>query len=131
MTKAELVDHVAAAVQLPKSQTDAVLTQCLQATMDTLQAGEAVDVPHGRSLGGVRAGSNDVGDAHDPRKLPVRRREIPDHWVAVPSAKLSLLDVPQSPRSRVSKPRKRKSSGVRVGAGRRPCYLLRILPGKS
>ena len=43
MTKAELVDHVAAAVQLPKSQTDAVLTQ-LQATMDTLQAGEAVDL---------------------------------------------------------------------------------------
>ena len=44
MTKAELVDHVAAAVQLPKSQTDAVLTQCLQAIMDTLQAGEAVDL---------------------------------------------------------------------------------------
>jgi integration host factor subunit beta len=44
MTKAELVDHVAAAVQLPKSQTDAVLTKCLQAIMDTLQAGEAVDL---------------------------------------------------------------------------------------
>jgi nucleoid DNA-binding protein len=44
MTKAELVDHVAATVQLPKSQTDAVLTQCLQAIMDALQAGEAVDV---------------------------------------------------------------------------------------
>src|SRR5207342_890374 len=44
MTKAALVDHVAAAVQLPKSQTDAVLMQCLQAIMDTLQAGEAVDV---------------------------------------------------------------------------------------
>jgi nucleoid DNA-binding protein len=44
MTKAELVDHVAATVQLPKSQTDAVLTQCLQATMDAVQAGEAVDL---------------------------------------------------------------------------------------
>jgi nucleoid DNA-binding protein len=44
MTKAELVDHVAATVQLPKSQTDAVLTQCLQAIMDALQAGESVDV---------------------------------------------------------------------------------------
>ena len=31
MTKAELVDHVAATVQLSKAQTDAVLTQCLQA----------------------------------------------------------------------------------------------------
>jgi nucleoid DNA-binding protein len=39
MTKADLVDHVAATVQLPKSQTDAVLTQCLQAIMDALQAG--------------------------------------------------------------------------------------------
>jgi nucleoid DNA-binding protein len=44
MTKAELVDHVAATVQLPKSQTDAVLTQCLQAIMDAVQAGEAVDL---------------------------------------------------------------------------------------
>ena len=44
MTKAELVDHVAATVQLPKSQTDAVLTQCLQAIIDTVHAGEAVDL---------------------------------------------------------------------------------------
>ena len=48
MTKAELVDHVAATVQLPKSQTDAVLTQCLQAIIDTVQAGEAGDL---RGLG--------------------------------------------------------------------------------
>ena len=41
MTKAELVDHVAAAVHLPKSQTDTVLTQCFQAIMDALQAGES------------------------------------------------------------------------------------------
>jgi nucleoid DNA-binding protein len=44
MTKAELVDHVAAAVHLPKAQTDTVLTQCLQAIMDALQAGESVDL---------------------------------------------------------------------------------------
>ena len=44
MTKAELVDHVAATVQLSKSQTDAVLTQCLQAIIDAVQAGEAVDL---------------------------------------------------------------------------------------
>src|SRR5262249_58727149 len=44
MTKAELVDHVAATVQLSKSQTDAVLTQCLQAIMDAVQAGEAVEL---------------------------------------------------------------------------------------
>ena len=44
MTKADLVDHVAATVQLPKSQTDAVLTQCLQAIIDAVQAGAAVDL---------------------------------------------------------------------------------------
>ena len=44
MTKAELIDHVAATVHLPKTQTDAVLTQCLQAIMETLQTGESVDL---------------------------------------------------------------------------------------
>ena len=44
MAKAELVDHVAATVQLSKAQTDAVLTQCLQAIIAAVQAGEAVDL---------------------------------------------------------------------------------------
>ena len=44
MTKAELVDHVAATVPLSKAQTDAVLTQCLQAIIAAVQAGEAVDL---------------------------------------------------------------------------------------
>lgn len=44
MTKAELVDQVAATVQLSKAQTDAVLTHGLQAIMDALQAGETVDL---------------------------------------------------------------------------------------
>jgi integration host factor subunit beta len=44
MTKAELVDHVAATVSLSKSQTEAVLTQCFQGIMDALQAGESVEL---------------------------------------------------------------------------------------
>jgi len=44
MTKADLVDHMAATVQLSKAQTDAVLTKCLQAIMDALQAGESVEL---------------------------------------------------------------------------------------
>ena len=44
MTKAELVDQVAATVPLSKAQTDAVLTQCLQAIMEALQAGESVEL---------------------------------------------------------------------------------------
>jgi nucleoid DNA-binding protein len=44
MTKAELVDQVAATVQLPKHQTDAVITRFLQAIMDALHAGESVEL---------------------------------------------------------------------------------------
>jgi nucleoid DNA-binding protein len=44
MTKADLVNHVASAVQLPKHQTDTVITQFLQAIMDALQAGETVEL---------------------------------------------------------------------------------------
>src|SRR2546427_9434813 len=44
MTKAELVDQVAATVQLPKSQIDAVLTQFLQSIMAALQAGETPEI---------------------------------------------------------------------------------------
>ena len=44
MTKTELVDHVAAAVQLPKHQTETVITQFLQAIMDALQAGQSVEL---------------------------------------------------------------------------------------
>ena len=44
MTKADLVAHVATAVQLPKHQTDTVITQCLQAIMEALQAGETVEL---------------------------------------------------------------------------------------
>ena len=44
MTKTELVDHVAAAVQLPKHQTETVITQFLQAIMGALQAGQSVEL---------------------------------------------------------------------------------------
>jgi Bacterial DNA-binding protein len=44
MTKAALVDQVAATVHVSKSQTDAVLTQCVQAIMEALQAGESVEL---------------------------------------------------------------------------------------
>jgi hypothetical protein len=51
MTRTELVDHVAAAIQLPKVHTDAVLAQCLQPMMDTLQAGSETHPSHAYSHG--------------------------------------------------------------------------------
>ena len=42
MTKAELVDHVAERVQLPKYQTEALVTSALQGIMDALRTGDKV-----------------------------------------------------------------------------------------
>jgi nucleoid DNA-binding protein len=64
MTKAELVDHVAAAVQLPKAHTDAVLTQCLQAIMDALQAGQTVEL---RGFGRFRLRHRQARAGRNPR----------------------------------------------------------------
>src|SRR5215510_307539 len=44
MTKAELVDHVAERVQLPKYQTATVVTAVLQGIMDALRAGDKVEL---------------------------------------------------------------------------------------
>ena len=51
MTKAELVDHVAATVQLPKTKTEAVITHFLQSIMDALQTGDNVEL---RGFGSFR-----------------------------------------------------------------------------
>jgi nucleoid DNA-binding protein len=50
MTKAELVDQVAATVDLSQSQTEVVLTQCLQAIMDALQGGVVYPNPADNSM---------------------------------------------------------------------------------
>jgi nucleoid DNA-binding protein len=77
MTKAELVDQVAATVHLSKSQTDAVLTQCVQAIMEALQAGESVELRgfarfylHYRQ---ARAGRN----THTGGTIPIPAKAVP------------------------------------------------------
>jgi integration host factor subunit beta len=42
MTKTELVDYIAERVQLPKYQTEAVVTSVLQGIMDALRTGDTV-----------------------------------------------------------------------------------------
>jgi len=77
MTKAELVDHVAATVQLPKSQTDAVLTQCLQAIMDALQAGESVEL---RGFGRFHLRHRQPRAGRNPRTgetIPIPAKAVP------------------------------------------------------
>ena len=64
MTKAELVDHVAAAVQLPKHQTDTVFTPFLQAIMEALQAGKMVEL---RGFGRFQLRHRQARAGHNPR----------------------------------------------------------------
>ena len=64
MTKAELVDQVAATVQLPKNKTDAVITGFLQGIMDALQAGDNVEL---RGFGSFRLRHRQARNGRNPR----------------------------------------------------------------
>ena len=78
MTKAELVDHVAATVQLPKSQTDAVLTQFMQAIIDALQAGESVDL---RGFGRFQLRHRPARTGRNPRTGEAIPLSAVENWV--------------------------------------------------
>jgi integration host factor subunit beta len=64
MTKADLVDRVAAAEQLTKRQTEAVLTQFLQGIMAALQAGDHVAL---RGFGRFRLRHRPARAGRNPR----------------------------------------------------------------
>ena len=64
MTKAELVDQVAGTAQLPKHQTEAVITRFLQAIMDALHAGESVEL---RGFGRFRLRRRQARAGRNPR----------------------------------------------------------------
>ena len=64
MTKAELVDQIAATAHLPKHQTDAVITRFLQAIMDALHAGESVEL---RGFGRFRLRHRQSRAGRNPR----------------------------------------------------------------
>jgi nucleoid DNA-binding protein len=64
MTKTELVDQVAATVQLPKHQTDAVITRFLQGIMDALHTGEKVEL---RGFGSFRLRHRQPREGRNPR----------------------------------------------------------------
>jgi len=77
MTKAELVDQVAATVQLSKAQTDAVLTQGFQAIIGALQAGETVDL---RGFGRFQLRHRPARTGRNPRTgetIPIPAKAVP------------------------------------------------------
>src|SRR4051812_48367406 len=77
MTKAELVDQVAATVQLPKHQIEVVLTRCLQGIMDALQAGDKVEL---RGFGTFRLRHRQAREGRNPRTgdtVPIPAKAVP------------------------------------------------------
>lgn len=77
MTKAELVDHVAATMQLPKHQMETVLTQFLQGIMDALHAGDKVEL---RGFGSFRLRHRQAREGRNPRTgdtVPIPAKAVP------------------------------------------------------
>ena len=77
MTKAELVDQVAATVQLPKNKTEAVITGFLQGIMDALHAGDKVEL---RGFGNFRLRHRQAREGRNPRTgdtLQIPAKAIP------------------------------------------------------
>ncbi len=77
MTKAALVDHVAATVQLPKNQTAAVLTGFLQGRVDVLQGGDQVAL---RGFGSFRLRHRPARAGRNPQTgstIPIPAKSIP------------------------------------------------------
>ena len=77
MTKADLVDQVAAAVQMPKHQTKAMITQFLEAIMAALQAEQRVDL---RGFGSFRLRQRQARTGRNPRTgdtIPIPAKQVP------------------------------------------------------
>ena len=103
MTKAELVEQVAAAVQMPKHQTEAVITQCLEAIMAALQTGQRVDV---RGFGSFQLRHRQARTGRNPRTgdtVQIPAKQVPAftagkafHERVQPDA--VLVTIPNAPR---------------------------------
>jgi integration host factor subunit beta len=96
MTKAELVDKVAATLQLPKQQTATVVEHFLQCIMDALRAGDKVEL---RGFGSFRLRHRRPRAARNPRTgttVQVPAKTVP--WFT-PGKALQVMLNPH-PRSR-------------------------------
>ena len=111
MTKAELVDHVAATVQLPKHQIETVLTQFLQGIMDALQAGDKVEL---RGFGSFRLRHRQAREGRNPRT---------GDTVPIPAKA-----VPRSPREKPSKRRCKPAQHLQIVSTVSRASTLAILP---
>ena len=77
MTKADLVDHVATTVDLPKKQADQVVQTVLDSVITALHGGEKVEL---RGFGSFRVRQRDARIGRNPKtgaKVQVPPKRIP------------------------------------------------------
>ena len=92
MTKAELVDKVAATIQLPQHQTDTMVTLFLQCIMDALGEGDKVEL---RGFGSFRLRHRRARVARNPRTgVPVQipAKKVP--WFTVGKELRAMVNDP-------------------------------------
>ena len=113
MMKAELVDKVAATIQLPKHQTETVVNLFLQCITDALRAGDKVEL---RGFGSFRLRHRQPRAGRNPKTgdtVQIPAKQVP--WFTVGKALRMLVDyppaVPDQPRTRAAHgPRRRVRS---------------------
>jgi len=113
MMKAELVDKVAATIQLPKHQTETVVNLFLQCITDALRAGDKVEL---RGFWSFRLRHRQPRTGRNPKTgdpVPIPAKQVP--WFTVGNALRALVDyppaVPDQPLTRAAHvPRRRVRS---------------------
>src|SRR4030095_4042042 len=108
MKKAELVDKVAATLQLPKHQTETVVTLFWQCIIDALGAGDKVEL---RGFGSFRLRRRAPRVGRHPKTgalVQIPAKQVP--WFTVGKALRALVDYPPAVRAR---PRTRSAPGTR------------------
>jgi integration host factor subunit beta len=93
MTKTELIDRIAENVQLPKYQTEAVVTIFLQCIMDALQAGDKVEL---RGFGSFRRRRRRLRVGRNPKTgdtVQIPAKQVP--WFTAGKALRALVNQPE------------------------------------
>ena len=93
MTKTELIDRIAENVQLPKYQTEVVVTIFLQCIMDALQAGDKVEL---RGFGSFRRRRRLPRVGRNPKTgdtVQIPAKQVP--WFTAGKALRALVNQPE------------------------------------
>ena len=92
MTKAGLVDKVAATIQLPRHQTETVINLFLQCITDALRAGDKVEL---RGFGSFRLRRRKARAGRNPQTgetVQIPAKQVP--WFTVGKVLHALVDSP-------------------------------------